>query len=348
MAPSIRTPGVCRVDERETRPAASLGRRIRFILPALVLVCAGSAPCQRQGPYSVVTGKDWSSYAAKDELRGLFGVEGGLNDCRRVKDKSKCAPHLPVEKFYDLVPDPLFGRVIRYNGGPELNIASPRMPGRVAVHGVNFAPLADVWVRQFVRFSSNYTTIGRRGGQGAASHKMMFLRYQGSPARHDWVLEGPRGMTMETGRSQGKVVAAGNLPWHNTRTMETLYGAKGWPFADAFPMIGSPVGPPGAPVGQGTGEWYELVLHHRASGERAEHTLAWRQYTTHGTVAPGRWSMIARWEQFAAGQQWRPIVRYEMGVNRNRQWDEPMFVFWGPYEVVDGSKYPNPWNLPGQ
>jgi hypothetical protein len=28
-----------------------------------------------------------------------------------------------------------------------------------------------------------------------------------------------------------------------------------------------------------------------------------------------------------------------MGVNRNRQWDEEMYIYWGPHEVVDGSRY---------
>jgi hypothetical protein len=36
-----------------------------------------------------------------------------------------------------------------------------------------------------------------------------------------------------------------------------------------------------------------------------------------------------------------------MGINRNRQYDEDMYHYWGPYEVVDGYLYPNPWNLPG-
>jgi hypothetical protein len=129
--------------------------------------------------------------------------------------------------------------------------------------------------------------------------------------------------------------------------MNEAYGTTGWPFADAFPMISAPVGPSGAPTGPGNGEWYEVVLHHAAVGARAEHMLAWRQYTRAGEVAPGKWAIIGRWEEFTAGDTWRPLVRYEMGVNRNRQWDEPMSIYWGPYEIVDGSKYPNPWGLPG-
>jgi hypothetical protein len=315
---------------------------VLLVFAALIL------PPPIPGQYTAVITQDWSKYPDKASVRGLFGVEGRLNDCGMVANKSRCDPALPVDEFFDLVDDPLFGKVIRYNGDPNLNTTATNMPGRVAVHGVKLPGMTDVWVRQFVRFSPNYTTIGRRGGQGASSHKMMFLRYKGSSSRQSWVIEGPRGMTHEDGMRQGKtVMASGRLPFSNTRPMNVVYSSSGWGSPDAYPMLSAPVGPRGAPKGRGNGEWYEIILHHKAVGSRGEHTLAWRQYTVGGTTAPGPWKLAARWAEFVPGETWRPMVRYEMGVNRNRQWDEVMYVYWGPYEIVDGTKYPSPWGLPG-
>lgn len=297
--------------------------------------------------YEVLAEQDWRVYQSKDDLKGLFGVEGRLNDCYFVREKTRCDPHLPASAFFDLVPDSLFGQVVRYNGDPTLNTRVRDMPGRVAIHGVRFAGLTNVWVRQFIRFSPNYTTIGRRGGQGASSHKMMFLRYEESSLRQSWVIEGPRGMTLETGAQNELVARRGTLPWNNVRIMNQRYNVTGWPFPDGWPMFASAVGPRGAPTGPGNGEWYEIVLHHKASGARGEHTLAWRRYTRDGKVDPTPWSFRAMWHEYRPGQTWKKIVKYEMGVNRNRQWDETMYVYWGPYEVVDGSRFPNPWDLPG-
>jgi hypothetical protein len=306
-------------------------------------------PAPLPGQYTPLIARDWSKFPDKASVRPLFGVEGRLNDCGMVANKTFCEPWLPVEDFFDLVDDPLFGKVIRYNGDPKLNTTLTTMPGRVAMHGVKLPDMTDVWVRQFVRFSANYTTMSSRGGQGASSHKMMFLRYKGSSARQSWIIEGPRGMTHEDGRSQRSqtVVASGSLPFSNATPMNVVYGSSGWGSPDAYPMLRASVGPKGAPTGPGNGEWYEIILHHKAAGPRGEHTLAWRQYTVGGKPAPGSWKIGARWAEFAPGATWLPMARYEMGVNRNRQWDEVMYLYWGPYEIVDGTVHPNPWGLPG-
>jgi hypothetical protein len=300
------------------------------------------------GQYTTLISQDWSKFPDKASVRALFGVEGQLNNCGMAANKALCDPALPVDEFFDLVDDPLFGKVIRYNGDPKLNTTLTTMPGRVAVHGKNFPPMSNVWVRQYVKFSPNYTTVGVRGGQGGASHKMMFLRYESSSARHAWILEGARGMTQEHGGAQGTVVNEGPLAFNNTRTMDDIYNVTGWARPDAYPMIKAPAGPRDAPTGDGNGEWYEMIMHHKAVGVRGEHTIGWRQYTVNGVVNPQSWQWDANYIEFQAGQTWKSVSRYEMGVNRNRQWDENMYIFWGPYEVVNGSLYPNPWSLPGQ
>ena len=297
------------------------------------------------GQYATIAKEDWSTYADKDALLGRFGVEGQLN---RVE------PALPVTDFYDLVPDPIFGKVVRYNGGPQFNIAKRSMPGRVAIHGVGLGgERTHVWVRQFIRFSRNWTTTSATGGSGAADYKAMFLRYANSSARHQVKLgTNARGLEHSGGNPGLTLVNHGLLPWHNVVDINTQYHTIGWPVIDFFPFVKAP-GPypsapsPNAPYGDGNGEWVEIVMHHKTVGERGEFTVYWRQYTVSGVVSPQAWKIHAGWKEAQVGQVFPGVTVYTMGVNRNRQYDEPMFIYWGPFEIVDGSQYPNPWSLPG-
>jgi hypothetical protein len=399
------------------------------------------------GTYVAVLAQDWNTYADKNALAaaGIVGVDAQSNVFQ--------LPTLPTTDFYDLVPDPIFGKVVRYNGGPQLNTypvivealnsgtagnniwisltssgtiltvkndpiaptitetftglgranwlqavnvgglagagqangqpsaliralgpvntgvgALPQfaqgatlmggatgvkarkqvgdnVQGRVASHeaGLGYGKgLSDIWVRQFVRFSPNYTTEGNVGGSGAASHKMMFFRYLAS-GRHYWVLDGLRGMLHSLDTSPGgTLVSQGALPVTNVGPLNSNYFL---PDADPLIKVRCGTGIPN-PCGDGDGQWYEIVMHHKNVAERGEGTLYWRKYTVGGAVNPGPWSITGWYKQLAPGQTWSPVQSYDMGVNRNRQWDEAMFIYWGPYAVVDGSKYPNPWSLP--
>ena len=295
--------------------------------------------------YETIAKADWNTYPDKEALLGQFGVEGNLNTV---------TPALPVTDFYDLVPDPIFGKVVRYNGGPQLNIANPKMPGRVALHGVSLGgERTHVWVRQFIRFSPNWTTMSAKGGSGAPDYKAMFLRYANSPARHQVKLgTNARGLEHSGGSPGLKRMSEGTLPWNNVVTMNTQYHTSGWPYVDFFPFVKAPGPYPsapaaGAPYGNGNGEWVEIVMHHKTVGGRGEFTVYWRQYTVSGVVSPQPWKIHAVWMEAQVGQVFSGVTIYTMGVNRNRQYDEPMFIYWGPFEVVDGTQYPNPWNLPG-
>ncbi|HEV8600333.1 MAG TPA: hypothetical protein VGQ69_13305, partial [Gemmatimonadales bacterium] len=65
------------------------------------------------GQYQVLVQRDWNSYPDKAGVGSQFYVEGGLHTQY---------PALPVSAFWDLVPDPIFGKVIRYNQDPALNL----------------------------------------------------------------------------------------------------------------------------------------------------------------------------------------------------------------------------------
>jgi hypothetical protein len=315
------------------------------------------------GEYQALAGQDWRTFPDKAALSGLIGVEGGLHTQ---------PPALPVSDFYDLVDDPVFGKVVRYHGGPHLNISSPSMPGRVAIHQIALgshstvqpnsswwrAPNAfyyptNLWVRQFIRFSPNWTTASLTGGQGAADYKAMFLRYYNSPARHEFKVTSLREWVMDGGNpGLGTLIDQGKLPWNTVQSINAQYGMQGFPGADLYPMVRttSSTGscfPADAPCASaGDGEWYEMVIHHQTVGVRGEFTQYLRRYTAGGAVNPGPWRINAVYSVAQTGQVFSGISHYQMGVNRNRQYDEVMYHDWGPYEVVDGAVFPNPWGLP--
>jgi len=135
--------------------------------------------------------------------------------------------------------------------------------------------------------------------------------------------------------------------------MDQQYGGSGWPYPDFWPAMYAPGPYPAAPYGSGSnwglgnGEWWQIIIHHKTVAERGEFTMYWRQYTVGAAVNPQPWKIHGRLMIGATGSVWRGLSNYQMGVNRNRCYDEPMNLDWGPYEVVDGSQYPNPWSLPG-
>jgi hypothetical protein len=303
------------------------------------------------GPYDTLAAQDWSLYANKAALAGLFGCEG---------NRQNEAPAIsPVDLLWDLIPDPIFGKVVRYNGELAFN-SSVAGGARIATHGVglglkNIQPNASwvpklessgdtyyrpthVWVRQFIRYDPHWITF---------DHKAMFLRYRDG-GRHEFKI-GTGGRQIAhvlNNPAAGTLVGEGHLPISNVQTINAQYGVTGYPFFDAFPIIKVSHNPPPAPYGNGNGEWVEvIILHELVAGTfRRVGVAYWRQYTVGGVVNPQPWKIDALYRDFSATGS--GVNRYEMGVNRNDKWPAAMNVYWGPYEVVDGSVFPNPFGVP--
>ena len=235
--------------------------------------------------------------------------------------------------------------------------------GRTAIYGVRFGEKRHIWLRTFLRFSPNWQIHANAGGAGSGSHKLMFVRYA-KGSRAEFVADGGvRSWQYEVGGglAGGTVVLRGRLPWHNVKSINELYGMQGWPWPDlyndhnnpgTFKMFKAACQPPKNPYcGEGTGEWYEIIWHLKVgtadAPERIEMTQAMRQYTVGGVKHPLPWRFATEYKVASPGSVWSPIVKYEQGVNRNRQWDEPMWMDWAFYEIVDGEEFPNPWGLPG-
>jgi hypothetical protein len=205
-----------------------------------------------------------------------------------------------------------------------------------------------VWVRQYLRFSPNWTGASNTGGSGGADYKTLFLTYIATTGRHEFKVTNLREWIMGWGGPPG---ASGDLPIHNVQSMNVQYNTSGFHGVDLLPMVkvSAPDGrcfPGNAPCAQaGDGEWYEMVMHHKTTGARGEFSQYLRRYSQNGAVSHGPWRINAHWHE-ATSDIFTGINRYMMGVNRNRQYDEVMFHDWGPYAVVDGGVYPNPFNVP--
>jgi hypothetical protein len=416
-------------------------------------------PPPPSGSYVAFQSKDWSTYADKATLAatGILGVYDQQHTLQQ--------PVLPVTDFWDLVSDPIFGKVVRGNGGLNLNPypvivealnsgvagnsivenfrngvlivkndpVSPtitetfsgltranfiqavnvggiapvgqangqpsalirqtggmntgvgalpsqqlnvfnalsggavgvkarfqfgdNVQGRVLSHTIGFGSgngKSHIWARQFLRFSTNYTTEGLVGGEGSSSDKLMFFLHLLGGGREYFVADGVRFQlysfdTSAQGTPQsptpGTLASSGQLAITNTVAFNPNAGQN---LPDLFPMFSVRCAPGlGSPCGPGDGEWYECIMHHQAVGTRCEGTFYFRRYTTGvgTTVSPGAWHITGQYKVLAAGQTWTPIQNYQMGVNRNRQWDSTMYRYWGPYELVDGTLYPNPWGV---
>lgn len=314
---------------------------------------------QVPGSYVPMVRQDWATHV-KADFAGLIGTEGASH----LK-----APPISPTLCYDLVSDPLFGKVMRYHGGPHLNTTETAMGGRVATYSVDLGegaghtPGSDwwlapngkrypthIWLRQYIRFSPNWTNACEYGGQGSGDYKTIFLRYYNSAARHQFKVTNLREWRMEGGNPGLTFTEQGHLPWHNVQSLDQQYGGTGFPGADLYPMVrpSNPATgncfPANAPcASQGDGQFYEIVIHHKTVGNRGEFSQYLRRVTP--TVTP--WRINAMYSIASPGQVFIGLSSYQMGVNRNRQYDEVMYHDWGPHEIVDGGRYPNPWNLPG-
>jgi hypothetical protein len=344
-----------------------------------VVTIIAPQPPPPPSPYTPIVARDWKTFADKAALAGTVGVEGSNHNCRGATEPSNCSPHLPPTDFYDLVSDPIFGKALRYLGGPQLNTIKKDFPGRVATYQVSLGSCSGLtagatwwlapngcryptklWVHQFMRFSSNWTTASNTGGQGSADYKTLFLRYFNSSDRLEFIAHSLQQWLFKGGGGgAGATTSEGTLPLHNVKTINVEFTTSGYgephigaPFHTSTPYKTiSPTGncqPPGAPCGMGDEEWWEIIIYHNTVGNRGEHTMWLRPYTTgKGTViAPGAWRIQSRFRVGQPGAQWLGVSHYQMGINRNRQWDEVMHLDWGPFEVVDGGSFTNPWKVP--
>jgi hypothetical protein len=267
---------------------------------------ARTAPGRRTAEgFETVAGDDWSSYASVEALKDAEYFWW-------FDDRD-------VYRFVELVPDPLFGRVLRITfpqnqGSPG---SSPRMAKRLP------APLSDLWLRWKVRFTPGWTTHGPDPAGAADSYKLAFFTWDGPDGRGE--LQFSNGTDYITGVSV-RDPTGGYYPFTET----LLPGAS-------------------ASFGQVTtewtdGEWWEYVIHYRVTAPEAARFQYWRRrLTERGRVQPGPWSYHG---MEMRGWPVPRVAKVELGANKNKSNPRDLSLSWGPWEVVDGTRYPYPFGVP--
>jgi hypothetical protein len=281
------------------------------VVCALVAGADASAqdPAQRgvQPAYETVGGEDWTRYPSVDALRA-------------VRRFSWLDPR-DVYGYVQLVPDGVFGRVARIvfpvnSGGPG---PSPRMLQRLP------QPLERMWFRWRVRYSPGWTTVGPDPAGHANSYKLAFWGWSGFYSR-------------------GEVGLTNTDDYYVAVSVQEPRSGAAVPYTRR-PLPGSATGLGEAGPDWADGEWHEFVVYHQGTGATSFREHFWRRRLTRaGRVAPGPWTYVG---QELSGHPPPRVDRVELGINKNKSTPARQYLDWGPWEVVDGSRYPNPFGMPG-
>jgi len=176
-----------------------------------------------------------------------------------------------------------------------------------------FPGLDDVWMRAVIRFAPGWTTIGNNA---AASNAYKLLA---------WNLAGVDG--------------SGRIEITNTTQYEIYWGAS-------VKNTSTPIETEQFAVpGNVTTEW--------SDGRWRAYTIHW-QKTSDSTVDVECWVRVAgdtaglyakTTTKMLAGHLPPQVNAFNLGMNYNQPIMAPMAINYGQWEVVDGSKHPNPFNL---
>jgi hypothetical protein len=218
--------------------------------------------------------------------------------------------------FVAIVPDATFGQVCRItfpeNAGAQGS--APRMKARLPT------PLERMWFRWRVRFSPGWTTRGPDPPGHANSYKLAF-----------WLWEGYEGR--------------GEVEFSNTS--QYILGCSWGRPGERLPLQSRPL-PGSQSFGHVTtewtdGEWYEFVVHYEKVDANTARQRWWRRRLTDGgrlADAPFVYTGIE-----IAGAEPPRVAAVELGANKNKNTPREQFISWGPWEAVDGSRYPDPFGL---
>jgi hypothetical protein len=216
-----------------------------------------------------------------------------------------------VYRFVELAPDREYGQVARivFAASPEPGFA-PQMTARLP------APLERMWFRWRMRWSPGWTTAGPNPPGHANSYKVAFWLWEGYDGRGQVEISNTDQYILGLG-------AARNGEWLRWRTR---------------PLPGS--GSFGRVTTEWTGgEWWEFVVLYERMDEGRARQHWWRR---RASPAPGRWTYTAEEVEGAAVPRVRAIT---LGANRNKSTPRRMHIDWGPWEVVDGSRYADPFGM---
>ncbi len=278
--------------------------------------------------FQAVVRDEWSHYATDADLKTAYTGTGNPRKIWGSVDWTKVS----------LVPDPVFGKALRLTFQQQtpffdLTTNPSGKPGAVMRMLIAFPQTMDaIWVRGRYKFDYDpavqpYGWIAKSPNDPSpygGAYKLFFMHWE-SPYYERGSLVFNNGARLDFQYYVNSL----------TMTSETVLGGRGGQLNEA-----------GAPEFTNR-EWYEFVYLHRKTGPTTSESGAWvRQLTTGaGTLQlPGPWRWVRRSHAFDA-----PIpsaVSVEFGGNKNHGNEFDEWIIWGPYEIVDASRYANPFGVP--
>ena len=282
-------------------------RRAVAIALALVSACGdGSGPGGGGGNYQTVVGDDWSSYTSSADLLATFGW-----------GSTGASSQFTVAQNVHLVADPVFGQVVETRQPMDTN--TQVCCGWSPLKFVAFPQLLNkVWFRARVRFSAGWTPEGPIPVGAANSYKLLFILWQGYSQRAEIEFSnntqyiigfGFQGVTCNS------ATVPGAAPWGNVTTEWT------------------------------DEEWWEYIMYYEKTGGTSARQRFWkRQLTVSGALDPQPFEFTGETKTncSSATPQARAI---NLGANKNKTTPADQYIYWGPFEVVNGVQYPNPWGV---
>ena len=205
---------------------------------------------------------------------------------------------------------------VRYNGHATLKLSQPGGVANTPWLAVAFPPTAHIWYRAKIRFSPGWTTTGTLPpSQSSNAYKMLSW---------GWVGSGFDG--------------SGRIEITNTNEYELYENVQSGPS-----LIG---GGNYLQAGNVTtewtdGGWYDYVV----EVDHSTNPGVIRLWRGKDGVAPAYSGQAT--EKMNNGAPMPPLSGISVGLNFNqvRAPNQNQAIWWGQWEVVDGSKHPNPFNL---
>jgi hypothetical protein len=180
-----------------------------------------------------------------------------------------------------------------------------------------------MWFRWRMRYSPGWTTAGPLPSGYANSYKVAFWLWDGYNSRGQVELSNTTQYIL--GWSVQDPTTYQYLQYSETKlpgTQDFGYVSTEWT----------------------DNQWYEYVAYYEKTGPTSARQHWWRRrLTNNGVVANNPWIYAGISVSGATTPRVRGIT---LGANRNKNNPTTMYIYWGPWEVVDGSRYPNPFGMP--
>lgn len=229
----------------------------------------------------------------------------------------------PIADFVGLVPDRTFRQVVRITQPQDASQGySPQMRATLP------HPVDKAWLRFRIRFSPGWTTRGASGASRSNAYKVahMYMPGGGSSGRTKIEIENTANFDFGFG-------------FPGRHYTETLLPGNTWGRGGASPMT----------TETSDGEWYEFILYHEKTGVTTGCVRAWRRRLTNAGVIVNNPFVFIGWNYVGAtsADTFPPISSIKLGINKNRSNDRTQYLYWGPWELVDGDVVRDPWGVAG-